>query len=290
MMALAATASLASAQARVRVTAEQATVWRAGFSTVATVVSRGAEFDVVARRGNWYEVTLRPSGATGSTTGFIAVTQVELISGEPPPDQPLPTLVSPTAAPRAPRAAEPDIGVRAFGALGFEWFNANQTFSAVLDQRGGFLFGGGGEVRVHDIFIQGSIERFHRTGQRVFELNGNVFGLGISDEVTLTPIAVTGGYRFHARSVNPYVGGGIGRLHYTETSDFADPGEDVDMSITSYHVLVGFEWRAANPLWGTAFEVQYTHVPNALTGGVAAAFGEHNLGGIEARVKIEVGK
>jgi hypothetical protein len=37
----------------------------------------------------------------------------------------------------------------------------------------------------------------------------------------------------------------------------------------------------------TAFEVQYP-CADAFSGGVADAFGEHNLGGIELRVKIEV--
>ena len=62
------------------------------------------------------------------------------------------------------------------------------------------------------------------------------------------------------------------------------------MNVTSYHVLVGFQWRAPNGWLGTAFEVQYTHAPDALSGGVANVFDEHNLGGVEARVKIEVGK
>ena len=186
--------------------------------------------------------------------------------------------------------AEPAIGVRAFGSLGYEFFNAHDSFAAVFGHGGGLLFGGGAEVRVHDIFVQGSVEYFHRTGQRVFELNGDVFGLGISDQVTMTPFAVTAGYRFHGHSVNPYFGGGAGIIHYTETSDFADAGENVDMNVTSYHVLGGVQWRAANGWLGTAFEVQYTHAPDAFSGGVADAFGEHNLGGIEVRVKIEVGR
>ena len=261
-----------------------------GFSTPATIVRRGEELEVVGRSGTWYEVTLQPSGVIGSPTGFIAVSQVELISGQPPPSRPLPALHNPVSPPPPPRVAEPAIGVRAFGSLGYEFFNAHDSFDAVLGHGGGFLFGGGAEVRVHDIFVQGAVEYFHRTGQRVFELNGDVFGLGIADAVTMTPFAVTAGYKFHLRSVNPYFGGGAGVIHYSETSDFAEAGENVDMNVTSYHVLAGVEWRASNGWLGTAFEVQYTHAPDALSGGVADIFGEHNLGGIEARVKIEVGK
>jgi hypothetical protein len=146
-VALAASAPIASAQARVRVIAEQATVWRTGFTTPATIVRRGDELDVVARSGSWYEVTLQPSGVIGSATGFIAVSQVELISGQPP-SRPLPTRSNPAAPPSPPRVAEPDIGVRAFGSLGYEWFNAHDTFDAVFGHGGGFLYGGGAEVRV----------------------------------------------------------------------------------------------------------------------------------------------
>ena len=294
VMVLAASVWIASAQAqaqaRVRVTAEQATIWRTGFSTPATVVRRGDELDVVGRNGNWYEVILQPSGVVGSSTGFIAISQVELISGQPPPNRPLPTRSNPTAPPPPPRVAEPAVGVRAFGSVGYEWFNAHDTFAAVTGHGGGFLYGGGAELRVQDIFFQGSVEYYHRTGQRVFELNGDVFGLGISDTVKITPFAFTVGYKFHGRTVNPYFGGGAGVIHYSETSDFAAAGENVDMNVTSYHVLGGVEWRASNGWLGTAFEVQYTHAPDAFSGGVADAFGEHNLGGVEARMKIEVGK
>lgn len=291
-VALALTASVVSAQSRLRVTRDQATIWRSGFTTAATVVKQGTELEAVARRGTWYEVILPGSEGAAGATGLIAVSQAELISGPPPPERPLTAAAAARPQPPPSQSAVVDapIGVRAFGDVGFQWFNAHQTFDAVFGQPGGFLFGGGVEFRAHGVFVQGAAERFRRTGQRVFASGGDVFGLGVPDVVTITPLSVTAGYRLHLRRANPYVGAGMGRMLYTETSDFAEPSENVDTHFTSYHVLFGVQWLAANPWWATAFEVQYTHVPNALNGGVADLLGERNLGGIEARVKIEIGK
>jgi hypothetical protein len=296
-LALLTISTAASAQTRVRVTREQATIWRAGFSVVATVVSRGTELEAVARRGTWYEVVI-PSGGGPVMTGFVAVAQVERISGPEPPDRPLgaagaPNQRPPTTSPpgaRASTAGKPAVGVRAFGLFGVQWYTAHDTFDAVFGKSRGYQFGGGVEVQYGSWFVQGAIERFSRTGQRVFVFDGDVFGLGLDDKVTITPIQATVGYRLFRRAVNPYVGGGIGRVLLKETSAFAQSSDDVDEGFTSYHALAGLQWRAASGWWGTAFEVQYTHVPNALKDGVADLLGEHNLGGIEARVKLEIGR
>jgi hypothetical protein len=184
----------------------------------------------------------------------------------------------------------PVTAVRGFGNIGYGWFDAHKSFDAVLGQPGGFFFGAGGEFRFRNrLFVQGSLERFKRTGERAFVLDEEVFKLGIPDAVTVTPLAFTGGYRFPRRSMTPFVGGGFGRYFFTEKASFADPSENVDEQFTSYHVLGGVEWRGGG-LLATAFEVQYTHVPDALDGGVAAAFNEHNLGGVEVRLKILVGR
>jgi len=117
---------------------------------------------------------------------------------------------------------------------------------------------------------------------------GEVFRLGIPDTITIIPVAFTVAYRLSSRSSGPYVGGGVGRYFYKEESAFADPSENVDGQFTSYHVRGGYEWQ--NGILSTAFELQYTHVPNSLDGGAAALFNEHNLGGVQAVVKVLVGK
>lgn len=167
---------------------------------------------------------------------------------------------------------------------------ASDSFSAVLDDPGGLMLGAGAEVRfAGGLFVSGAFERFNKVGQRAFVFNGAVYQLGIPNTVTVTPMTVTGGWRFEAGHLTPYGGGGIGRVGYKEFSDFAEDDENVDESFNSYHILGGVELR--NGWVATAFEAQFTQVPDALgTGGVSAAFHEDNLGGFTMRVKVLVGR
>ena len=62
-----------------------------------------------------------------------------------------------------------------------------------------------------------------------------------------------------------------------------------NLQATSYHVQAAAEWHKRG-LLATAVELQYTWVPNALTGGVAGSVGERDLGGVQVRVKILLGR
>jgi hypothetical protein len=177
-----------------------------------------------------------------------------------------------------------------FGDLGYASWLAHDTFDAVLGSSQTPTFGGGLHVRVGDWFIEGSVERVEKTGTRVFVSGGDVFNLGIADTVRIIPIAATVGYRHAGRRVAPYLGGGIGTYWYKETSDFADPAENLSEHPISFHVLGGVEFVSRSWL-RSAVEVQFTTVPNAIgNSGASAAFNEHNLGGVHARVKIMIGK
>jgi hypothetical protein len=285
LLTLAPQAALAEGS-RVRVVRDQAVIWRPGFSTVATVVKAGTELDAVSQQGTWYEVLLPSASGKAGATGFIAVNQVELVAGAPPPRR---AALGRDARRPTMRPAPVGVGVRAFGELALGIFDAHQSFSALFGQPIGLFAGGGAEVRVNRLFVQASVQQFKRDGERAFVLDGKTFPLGIADTVTITPIAVTVGWRLDGRRAVPYVGAGIGSYHYTETSDNAAPADNVDARFTSYHVLAGAEWHPTK--WvSPAVEIQYTHVPSALTGGLADAFGEHNLGGLECRVKLSVGR
>src|SRR2546423_1730729 len=89
-------------------------------------------------------------------------------------------------------------------------------------------------IWTHD-FVNASIERFKKTGQRVVVVGNQVFGLGIPDTVTLTPIVGAAGWRFAHEHVTPYFGGGIGKVLYKEDSSFDDEGESIDTRFTRYH-------------------------------------------------------
>jgi len=145
-------------------------------------------------------------------------------------------------------------------------------------------------VRADRVFVEGGIERFQQNGERVFVSNGQVFKLGIRDTVRVLPLTFTGGYRHPLRKMTPYVGGGVGTYFYRETSDFSDPSENVSERFVSYHALGGVE-LGGRGTWRTALEVQFTTVPDALgPSGVGAAFGEHNLGGVQFRLKVMGGR
>ena len=283
-------AATASAQTRVKVTQDQTVIWDASFAIVAGTVQAGTELEVVGQRGTWYEVVLPFRSTSGRTTGFVASTKVEVVPGSGP----LPAETEGPAARRAPGqtsaqpSAAPGSGARAFVQVGYARFLAEQSFKATLNQYGGVVYGGGAEYHTAGGgFIQIAAEQLKETGERVFVSNGNVFKLGIPDTITVIPLTVTAGYRSQRNGIAPYLGGGIGRYFFREESEFADPSENVKEQYTGYHVLGGIE--TSGSWFGAAFEVEYSHVPKAFTGGTAAAFDEHNLGAVRVRVKVLFG-
>jgi opacity protein-like surface antigen len=183
--------------------------------------------------------------------------------------------------------------LRGFADAGATTFAAQESFNAVLGSRTGPVFGGGVEaVLPQRIFVHVRASRFHETGQRVFLVDGEQFGLGIPTTITLTPVELTGGYRlpFGNRLV-PYAGAGVGWHRFRETSQFALPSEDVEDRFTGYHLLGGVEVRLARWM-ATAGELQWATVPDAIGGdpnSVSHEFGESDLGGTTFRFKIIVG-
>lgn len=298
VMVLAVSASVA-AQTQVRVIRDSATIWRSDAAFALTTVNAGTVLDVVGRQGErWYVVEVpRENGGDGKL-GLIAVSQVEAISGGVPPPQAVRPPRSRANRPPGPsaqtqRSANPSrrpLALFGFGDLGYGSWLAHDTFNAVLGSAQAAMFGGGLQMRVGSLFLEGSVQRFEKTGTRVFVYGGEVFNLGIADTVRIIPISATVGYRHSGRHLTPYVGGGVGTYLYKETSDFADPSENLSDNFTGYHVLGGVEFAGRSWL-GVAIEMQYTTVPDAIgTTGASAAFNEHNLGGVHARLKIMIGK
>lgn len=200
--------------------------------------------------------------------------------------------------PPAPTLPPPQpLSVRGFADVGASRFAAADTFEAVLGSATGILFGGGGEVVLPQrIFANVRVSRFEKTGERVFASDGEVFPLGIDTTARITPIELTGGYRFaglgRTRSLIPYLGGGVGWHKYEETSDFAEPSENVEETFTGYHVLGGMEYRVGR-LFGIGGEVQWTTVPDALGSNLSSAsevFDESDLGGLAFRVRFVIGR
>lgn len=278
----------------VRTTRDKVLVWARNPSRVIATLPEGLTLDAVSRDAQWIEVRLPEKfGGPGVVSGLVFDGHLAHVSG--PALTSLPqrrtTAAAPMAARAAPRARAPRFGVRGYAEGAYQWFTAADSFKAILDRSNGLFYGGGAQVHFGPIYVDVGISRFEDTGERVIYFEGDVFRLGIPDRITMTPVVVTGGYRFPIRDrIVPYVGGGVGSLKFEESSDFADPSENVSERFTSYHAVAGMEYAAARWIF-VAGEVRYASVPDAIGApGVAADFGESNLGGVSVALKVLVGR
>lgn len=185
------------------------------------------------------------------------------------------------------------IGVRGFGTIGSFTFAAEDSFKAILDKNTGVVFGGGGQVLLPwNIYVEIAAWQFKDEGERVFVTNNNeIFKLGERVDIAVTPIELTAGYRFtQLGRLVPYAGAGYSSYRYKETSEFADPNENVDERFSGFHVQGGVEFQALRWL-GIGGEVTWSSIADALgEGGVSEHYNEDNLGGAGFRLKISVGR
>ena len=197
------------------------------------------------------------------------------------------TSVSPYAD-----ADTPAISFRPFLLAAGQEFAAKTTFGATFGRAFQPFWGGGVEVVLRDgIWVDLTVSMFSKNGQRAFVNNGRVFSLGIPLTATVTPIEVSGGYRFRiSKRLIPYFGAGVGSYAYTEHSSFADPDENVDTRHAGYLVVGGAELRVHRWI-GVAADAQYTYVGGILgSGGLSQLAGEKSLGGLSARLRLVVGR
>src|SRR4051812_24163018 len=119
----------------------------------------------------------------------------------------------------------PALSFRPFVLATEQSFAAQQTFKAAFDTSTAPFFGGGVQIVVLDRFVaEIGASRFRKTGERAFISGRETFRLGIPLTATITPLEITGGYRFLFKAiprVRPYVAAGWTRYTYEETSDFA---------------------------------------------------------------------
>jgi opacity protein-like surface antigen len=279
----------------VRTSRDRVLVWARNPSRVIATVPEGVSLDALSRDAQWIEVRLPEKfGGPGSQTGFVFEGHVTVESGPPLaslPSRPAAVSTAESTSGRAARAAAPAFGVRAYGEGAFQWFTAKDSFEAIFETSSGLFYGGGGQVHAGPFYVDVELSRFEKTGERVLVFEGDIFRLGIPDRVTITPLVVTAGYRFPVRErMVPYVGGGIGSVKFEETSEVADPDENVSERFTSYHAVGGVEYGATRWLF-VAGEVRYASVPDALGApGVSAEFDESNLGGVSVAVKLMIGR
>lgn len=202
-----------------------------------------------------------------------------------------PARRQPTRAARKAPAYSDGLDIRGVAMVAQNWLAAGSTFQAVLGSSQATELGGGLSLTQGSYFIDVTARRFARDGERVFVQNGQVYQLGIPTSVTMTPIDVSVGYRFRPfHRIRPYVGGGYTRLRYEESADFAASGDDVSESFNGFHLVGGGEWRLARFV-GIAAEAAWTRIGKAIgDAGASQAFGEDDLGGTSARLKIVIGR
>jgi len=282
---------------QVRVLKDRTTIWRPGFYVAAGIVDAGTVLEVVSREGHWYRVVV-PFG--NGVEGLISDVAVEPVTGAPVPTGPSSTDRPPVAPPAKAQARaitrkpsvsrEPLARVRGIGQVGLAWFEAQRSFDAIFGQEQGIWFGGGADVRFRGgLFVQGTVDWFNKTGERVFVFEDQIFQLGISETVTIVPVAISGGYRFGRRSVVPYAGGGVGTYIYRESAEFDESSERLEQNPISYHAFGGVELPIGR-MAAIAIEAHQAWVPDALSGGTAAVFNESDLGGLGFRVKFLFGR
>jgi opacity protein-like surface antigen len=283
----------AKTQSMVKTTRDKVLVWKRNPSAVIATLPQGVTVEAIASEGQWYVVRVPEKFAgAGGAVGYVYKGHVQLVEGPEPPARPPQAPASQISRqPRKKAPPPPSFSARGYGLVAIEWFKASDSFKAVLDQSFGPFYGGGGQAVFGHYFVDASFEHFKKTGERAIVVDGKAFRLGIPDTITMDPWQVVGGYRFDAQNgVVPYVGGGIGSLHFQEVSDFADSSETTDERFTSYHVVAGAEYAVMKWLW-VAGEVRYTSVPDAIGApGIAGEFKETNLGGFGVAVKVLVGR
>jgi opacity protein-like surface antigen len=190
-------------------------------------------------------------------------------------------------------AADPDDDGLSFRGVVFvsgQWMAAKTTFNASFDDSTMRFFGGGVLITQKGAYLAVEISHAKKDGQRAFLYNGQTYKLNIPLTAAITPFEVSAGYRFrrHA-SIVPYAGAGIGSYGYSETSSFADAGDNVDERHVGFLAVGGAEFRI-HRLVGIAADVQYTHVPGILgNAGLSQDAGENDLGGVAVRAKVIIG-
>ncbi len=273
----------------VKTNRDRVMVWVRNPSRVLTTLPAGVEMEAIAREAQWYQVRVPEKYAgAGGAVGFVYRGHVDKLSGPEPPEMPTVTERTMTKPPAPP---PPAFRARGYASGAYQWFLANDSFKAILDQSGGFFYGGGGQVIFRHIFVDVGWEQFKKSGTRVAVVDGEVFPLGIKDTITMQPFRVTGGYRFRLSNGNTaYVGGGGGSLRFKEVSEFAQPGDNTDENFASWNVVAGAEARAMKYVFFSV-EFRYEGVPNAVGApGVAGEFGEKDLGGFGIAAKVLVGR
>ena len=189
-------------------------------------------------------------------------------------------------------ASAQSLGGGFYATYGTTHFVASESFDATTGTTSDSSIGVGGVVTGlwRGLFVDIGYTQHELIGERVFIDHGTVYSLGIPLRITMRPIDLAGGWRFHAGRVSPYAGGGLTFLSYREESDFSVAGEDVDERKRGGLVLVGADVRLVR-LVSVGGEVRFRSVGDVLgSAGVSQIFGEEQLGGSSFAARVLIGR
>jgi opacity protein-like surface antigen len=202
----------------------------------------------------------------------------------------------PSTEPRTPPKTA-GIGVQGLAIVGMNWPVATKSLEATNLDTHPVEIGGAFQVTNiwQDLFAQVTATRISSDGERAFvDDDGTTFPLGIPLSMKATYVDFSVGWKVARgkpgrQTFWPYAGGGLGLVNFSESSPFAQPGDDFDSSKISYHLLAGVEVRLLQWL-SVSGDFRYRWVPNLLgDGGVSAAFGEDDFGGPQVGVGLRLG-
>ena len=272
--------AMASGQTPIRVRATRTTAVMErprGDSVVIGRVALGTVLEFLGQSGRYYEVTAAPGTPSQPwRRGWIYVGDVEFLD----------------ARPDARTARPADWMIRGFGQVSGTLFTARDSFEAIFGSSFGPMYGAGAQVVFpNGAFVQGSVERFKKTGGRVVVAGEQLFSVDIPNTVTVTPILATIGYRDdRSGRVIGYGAAGVGWHRLEESSPSLLNDESVRKDHIGFHVTGGAEYRIAPFIW-LAGEVQWTAVPDGLgESGIGPVFDEKDLGGTTFGFKLIVGR
>lgn len=233
-----------------------------------------------------------------SVRSVLAATAAILLASSAAWAQGAPDVVLQTRPPatRTPPARKrKPIGVKGFVSFDTTSFLATNTFDAVFGTHQLHGPAGGGEVLNlwKGVFLRAAVSTVKEDGSRVAVAGSSAQSVGIGLSLNMLPVELGAGWRFdsaHSMRAVPYIGAGILRLHYRESSDFSDPSENTDTWFRGSFLFGGVDVK----IWSLVMagvEAQYRTLPDALgSGGASQAFNETDLGGTTLRVFVGIRK
>jgi opacity protein-like surface antigen len=176
-----------------------------------------------------------------------------------------------------------DVKISFSGKLGYSYLiYAKDSFQTVTGSPGGIIYGGEARVDLpYGIFLNGGVDYFKKSGNRVFVSGDKVFKTDIPLSASMLSVTGGGGYQFLPdSSFSPYLGGGIGWFRYKELSQAEVPIPGFNKSKVGLYILGGVKFLKRGKL-SFSFEGRWSYLPDMIgEAGVSSYYEEDNLGRI----------